>query len=98
MDLGGEVGSPVRASRGGEVVYSGNGLVGYGELIIIKHDDRYLSAYGFNQSRLVAEGEAVNAGQVIARMGTGPDNQAMLHFEVRDRGKPIDPIRVLPDR
>lgn len=96
IDIAGELGDAVRAARGGEVVYSGSGLVGYGELIIIKHDDRYLSAYGFNQRRLVEEGERVNAGQVIARMGSGPDNRAMLHFEVRDRGQPINPSRVLP--
>jgi lipoprotein NlpD len=97
------VGDPVRAAAAGQVVYSGSGLIGYGELLIIKHSDNWLTAYGYNQARLVAEGERVAAGQQIARMGEGPmpggnKRRAMLHFEIRRIGQPLDPLTMLPAR
>lgn len=98
LDIAGDVGQIVVASRGGRVVYSGAALKGYGELIIIKHDDQYLSAYGYNRKRLVAEGEDVGPGQPIAELGIGPEQKPLLHFEIRDRGRPIDPRSFLPAR
>lgn len=80
------------------VVYSGNGLVGYGELIIVKHNDQWLSAYGHNRARLVNEGALVKAGQQIAEMGHTGTNRDMLHFEIRYNGKPVDPLQYLPKR
>jgi lipoprotein NlpD len=97
IDIAGETGQPVRAVADGRVVYSGNGLAGYGNLIIIKHSDTYLSAYAYCQERLVQEGAAVKAGTLVARMGLH-DNQAKLHFEIRRNGKPVDPMKYLPDR
>lgn len=94
--IGGQEGQPVVAAADGEVVYSGNGLIGYGELVIIKHSDRMLSAYAHNRKRLVAEGERVRAGQVIAQMGRNEDGIAVLHFEIRRDGKPVDPAMYLP--
>lgn len=96
IDLAAEVGSPVKAAAAGRVVYSGTALKGYGQLIIIKHDDTHLSAYGYNRKRLVKEGDQVQAGQQIAEVGLGPAQQPMLHFEIRRRGQPVDPIRLLP--
>jgi lipoprotein NlpD len=96
IEIGGSQGQPVRAAAGGEVVYSGNGLIGYGELIIIKHSDRMLSAYGHNRKRLVAEGQAVAAGEQIAEMGKDERNRSLLHFEIRRDGTPQDPLRYLP--
>lgn len=103
IQIGGRVGDPVRAAAAGQVVYSGSGLIGYGELLIIKHSDNWLTAYGYNQARLVAEGERVAAGQQIARMGEGPmpggnKRRAMLHFEIRRIGQPLDPLTMLPAR
>jgi lipoprotein NlpD len=98
IDIAGTEGQPVRAAAGGEVVYSGNGLISYGELIIIKHSDRVLSAYGHNRARLVKEGDVVRAGQTIAEMGRNDRNQAVLHFEVRVNGTPQDPLKYLPRR
>jgi lipoprotein NlpD len=103
IQIGGRVGDPVHAAAGGQVVYSGSGLVGYGELLIIKHSDNWLTAYGYNQTRLVAEGARVTAGQPIARMGEGPmpggsKRRAMLHFEIRRIGQPLDPLSQLPAR
>ncbi len=95
MDIGGRSGQPVFAAAPGRVVYSGNALKGYGELIIIKHDEVYLSAYGYNRSRHVKEGDFVTAGQPIAEMGRGPENKPLLHFEIRKSGKPIDPATKL---
>lgn len=95
MDIGGRNGQPVFAAAPGRVVYSGNALKGYGELIIIKHDDVYLSAYGYNRSRHVKEGDFVTAGQPIGEMGRGPENKPLLHFEIRKSGKPIDPASKL---
>lgn len=96
IDIAGNSGAPVRAAGDGVVVYSGSGLVGYGELIIIKHNDAWLSAYGHNRNRLVNEGQLVKAGQQIAEMGRSGAAREMLHFEVRYNGKPVDPLQYLP--
>jgi lipoprotein NlpD len=95
--ISGVVGQPVVAAEAGRVVYSGSGLVGYGNLVIIKHDDDYLSAYGYNKKLLVKEGDEVARGEQIARMGS-PRNGAdsMLHFEIRKEGRPINPLPLLP--
>lgn len=98
IDIGGELGQPVTASAAGKVVYSGSALKGYGELVIVKHDDSYLSAYGYNQRRLVKEGDEVRAGQTIAELGLGPEQKPALHFEIREHGKPVDPLKFLPPR
>jgi len=98
INIGGDAGQPIHAAADGVVVYSGSGLIGYGELIIVKHSETLLSAYGHNRKRLVAEGDAVKAGQVIAEMGRSGASRDMLHFEVRSGGKPIDPLGVLPRR
>ncbi len=98
INLAGSSGEPVRAAADGVVVYSGSGLIGYGELIIVKHNDTWLSAYGHNRKRLVGEGEAVRGGQQIAELGRTGTSRDMLHFEVRKNGKPIDPLGVLPAR
>jgi lipoprotein NlpD len=98
VQIGGRNGQPVRAAAGGEVVYSGSGLAGYGQLLIVKHNENYLSAYGHNDSLLVSEGERVNIGQQIAKMGMGPGRRAMLHFEIRRDGAPVDPASYLPPR
>jgi lipoprotein NlpD len=86
----------VLAAADGVVVYSGAGLVGYGELIIVKHSDEWLSAYAHNRRRLVGEGAQVKAGQQIAELGRTGTSRDMLHFEVRRNGKPVDPLQVLP--
>ncbi|GAA5080187.1 peptidoglycan DD-metalloendopeptidase family protein [Lysobacter panacisoli] len=96
IDIAGNSGAPVRAAADGVVVYSGSGLVGYGELIIIKHNDQWLSAYGHNRNRLVNEGQLVRSGQQIAEMGRSGAPREMLHFEVRYNGKPVDPLLYLP--
>lgn len=96
VDIGGDLGQRVVAAAPGKVVYSGSALKGYGELIIVKHDDLRLSAYGYNRRRLVAEGATVAAGQAIAELGLGPEQKPLLHFEIRERGKPVDPLRYLP--
>ncbi len=98
IDVSGTLGEPVRAAKTGEVVYSGRGIIGYGELIVIKHDDSTLTAYGHNRKRLVKEGQKVSQGQTIAELGSDPQGRPMLHFEVRRNGKPIDPLSVLPKR
>jgi lipoprotein NlpD len=98
FDFTGTEGQPVFAAAPGRIVYSGNALKGYGELIIIKHDEDFLSAYGYNQARHVQEGDVVTAGQPIARMGRGPENRPLLHFEVRRAGRPVDPDQYLPRR
>ena len=79
-------------------MYAGNGLPGYGNLLIIKHTSDYLSAYGYNQKLLVAEGDRVQGGQQIARMGEGPGQRPLLHFEIRRSGQPANPLRYLPKR
>lgn len=98
IDIGGESGDPVYAAAAGKVVYAGTGIVGFGELIIVKHNDRYLSAYGHNRRLLVAEGSAVKAGQKIALKGNTGTDKVKLHFEIRRAGKPIDPLQRLPRR
>ena len=96
IDIAGSAGQPVFAAADGVVVYSGAGLVGYGELIIVKHSDEWLSAYAHNRRRLVAEGTTVKGGQQIAELGRSGTSRDMLHFEVRRNGKPVDPLQVLP--
>jgi lipoprotein NlpD len=96
--IGGKAGQPVRAAASGHVVYSGSGLIGYGQLIIVKHNDTYLSAYGHNESVLVREGEQIKKGQRIATMGEGPGLEPRLHFEIRRNGEPVDPRQFLPAR
>lgn len=92
----GRVGQDVNAAAAGRVVYTGSGLLGYGQLIIIKHDETYLSAYGHTQSVLVREGDQLAAGQKIASMSTGPNGTPLLYFEIRVDGHPTDPLAVLP--
>ncbi|WP_421717256.1 peptidoglycan DD-metalloendopeptidase family protein [Algiphilus sp.] len=96
INIGAQQGTEVRAAASGRVVYSGSALKGYGELIIIKHDDTYLSAYGYNSRRHAQEGDTVKAGQVIAEVGMGPARRSLLHFEIRKAGRPVDPLRLLP--
>lgn len=96
IDIAGKVGEPVRATKAGKVVYAGEGLKGYGLLLIVKHDQNYLSAYGHNERLLVVQGETVKQGQPIATVGRGPENRAMLHFELRRNGKPVNPQSLLP--
>ena len=96
LDIAGREGQDVRAAAAGTVVYSGNGLIGYGELIIIKHSDRMLSAYAHNRVRLVKEGAAIIAGQKIAELGKNDRNESILHFEIRLNGRPVDPRLYLP--
>lgn len=98
IDVAGSSGQAVRAAADGIVVYSGAGLVGYGELVIVKHDEQWLSAYGHNRARLVNEGQLVKSGQQIAEMGRTGAARDMLHFEIRYNGKPVDPLAYLPKR
>jgi lipoprotein NlpD len=99
IEIVGKSGAPVRSAADGVVVYSGNGLVGYGELVIVKHSDSLLSAYGHNRKRLVKEGQRVTAGQQIAEMGSsGGAAQAGLEFQIRKDGNPVDPLAYLPPR
>ena len=98
IDITGDAGTPVNAAADGVVVYSGSGLVGYGELVIIKHDDAWLSAYGHNRARMVNEGAVVKAGQQIAVMGRTGAPRDMLHFAIRHHGKPVDPLVYLPKK
>jgi len=92
ISISGKEGQPVKAAEAGVVVYSGNGLLGYGELIIIKHNENYLSAYGHNKSLNVKEGQTVTRGQVIAELGSTGTNVNNLHFEIRKNGKPVNPL------
>jgi lipoprotein NlpD len=96
IDIAGKAGDPVLAAADGEVVYSGNGLLGYGELIIVKHNANFLSAYGHNRKRLVQEGDRVKSGQQIAEMGSTASSRDQLHFEIRKNGKPVNPLEYLP--
>jgi lipoprotein NlpD len=96
MDIAGRKGAPVLAAAGGRVVYAGAGLRGYGKLVIIKHNNTWLSAYAHNDNILVKEQQDVRKGQKIAEMGSSDADQVKLHFEVRREGKPIDPVKVLP--
>jgi lipoprotein NlpD len=90
------VGQDVRAATSGRVVYNGNGIRGYGNLIIIKHGENLLSAYAHNRESLVHEGQDVATGQLIAHMGEGAPSKPVLYFEIRRNGKPIDPLPFLP--
>lgn len=96
IDIAGKLGQPVIATAAGSVVYAGSGLRGYGELVIIKHNDTFISAYGHNRRLLVNEGQQVKAGQQIAEMGSTETDQVKLHFEIRRQGKPVDPLQYLP--
>ena len=96
--INGKAGQPIVAAASGRVVYAGSGLIGYGQLIILKHNDTYLSAYGYTASLLVKEGQEVKKGQKIATMGEGPERKPRLHFEIRRNGKPVDPRPFLPAR
>ena len=96
IDIAGTAGQPVLASAAGRVVYAGSGLRGYGKLVIVKHNADYLSAYAHNREILVKEGQQVTKGQKIAEMGNTDSDQVKLHFEIRQRGKPVDPLRFLP--
>ena len=98
IDIAAKVGDPVIAAGPGKVVYSGQGLRGYGRLVIIKHNNTYLSAYAHNSNLLVKEGQAVTKGQKIAEAGNTDSDVSKLHFEIRRQGKPIDPIKMLPER
>jgi len=98
IDISGRLGQAVKASAGGRVVYSGSGLRGYGRLIIVKHNERYLSAYAHNRKLLVKEGQQVKQGQTIAEMGRSGTDRVKLHFEIRREGTPVDPLRYLPKR
>ena len=92
IDIAGDLGQPVLAASDGAVVYAGSGLRGYGELVIIKHSDTYVSAYGHNRRLLVREGQQVKVGQKIAEMGSTGTDRVKLHFEIRRQGKPVDPL------
>jgi lipoprotein NlpD len=98
IDLAGSRGTKIRASASGKVVYAGNALRGYGKLIIIKHNDDYLSAYAHNDQILVKEQQFINGGDYIAKMGDTDANKVMLHFEIRFRGKSVNPMRYLPKK
>ena len=96
IDIGGTFEQPIRAAAPGRVVYAGSGLIGYGKLVIVKHDSRILSAYAHNERLHVGEGDEVKGGQHIADMGRSGKGRVMLHFEIRRDGKPVDPLRYLP--
>ncbi|MCJ0763807.1 peptidoglycan DD-metalloendopeptidase family protein [Variovorax terrae] len=98
LDIGGKAGDPVVASADGRVVYAGAGLRGYGNLIILKHNNTYLTAYAHNQTLLVKEDQTVRKGQKIAEMGNSDADRVKLHFEIRRQGKPVDPAKYLPAR
>jgi lipoprotein NlpD len=95
--LQGRLGQDVRAAAAGRVVYAGTGIRGYGNLIIIKHGENFLSAYAHNRESLVREGQEIALGQVIGKMGEGSPQKPALYFEIRRNGKPVDPLRYLPD-
>ena len=96
IDIKGSRSSPVLAAASGQVVYAGDGIRGYGELVIVKHSDQYVSAYAYNDSILVKEGDTVAAGQQIARMGSTGTRGVKLHFEIRKDGEPVNPLQYLP--
>jgi lipoprotein NlpD len=96
--IAGSPGDRVTAAAAGTVVYSGSGLVGYGNLIILQHNHSYLSAYGFNRKLLVREGDRVARGEQVAELGQGPSGQYLLHFEIRHKGSAVDPLVLLPSR
>ncbi len=98
IDIVGNMGEPVVSAAAGTVVYAGSGLRGYGNLLIIKHNQRYLSAYAHSRSLLVREGQRVQAGEKIAEIGSSGTDRSKLHFEIRRNGKPVDPLKYLPKR
>ena len=98
IDISGKLGDPVLAAGDGLVVYAGAGLRGFGNLILLKHGNNYLTAYAHNQILLVREDQSVKKGQKIAEMGNSESEQIKLHFEIRKQGKPIDPMKLLPNR
>jgi len=98
LTINGRLGQEVRAAANGKVVYTGSGLLGYGQLVIVKHDETYLSAYGHLQSVLVHEGDQVSADQKVATMGAGPSGTPLLYFEIRVNGQPVDPLPLLPQQ
>jgi lipoprotein NlpD len=98
IDIAGKLGDPVCASASGRVVYAGSGLLGYGQLIIIKHNDQFLSAYAHNRILSVKEGDEIKVGQKIAEIGASGADKVKLHFEIRRDGKPVDPEVYLPRR
>ncbi|WP_137896715.1 peptidoglycan DD-metalloendopeptidase family protein [Ramlibacter sp. 2FC] len=98
LDIGGKAGEAVLAAADGRVVYAGAGLRGYGNLVILKHNNTYLTAYAHNQTLLVKEDQTVRKGQKIAEMGNSDADRVKLHFEIRKQGKPVDPARYLPAR
>jgi lipoprotein NlpD len=98
LSIGGKAGDPVLAAADGKVVYAGAGLRGYGNLVILKHNNTFLTAYAHNQTLLVKEDQSVKKGQKIAEMGSTDADRVNLHFEIRRSGKPVDPTRYLPSR
>ncbi|WP_426417367.1 peptidoglycan DD-metalloendopeptidase family protein [Aestuariirhabdus sp. LZHN29] len=98
IDIGGKLGEPVNSAAPGRVVYAGSGLLGYGRLVIVKHNSTYLSAYAHNSKVLVKEGDSVTVGQKIAEIGSSGTNREKLHFEIRKNGKPVNPLQYLPKR
>lgn len=98
LQLEGQEGSSVKAAAAGRVVYAGDGLVGFGNLVIISHDKKFLSAYGHNQSVSVRVGDIVSAGDIVAKMGSTGTDRVKLHFEIRKKGMPINPMTLLPKR
>jgi lipoprotein NlpD len=98
LGIAGKLGDPVLAAAEGRVVYAGSGLRGYGNLVILKHNATYLTAYAHNQTLLVKEDQSVRRGQKIAEMGSTDSDRVLLHFEIRRQGKPVDPARLLPPR
>ena len=98
IDIAGERNAPVLAAAPGKVVYSGEGLRGYGKMLIVKHADEFLTAYAHNQALLAKEGDWIKGGQKIAEMGDTGSDRVKLHFEVRQYGKPLDPLKYLPER
>jgi lipoprotein NlpD len=98
IDISGKYGQTIRSAAAGRVVYAGAGLRGYGKLIIVKHNETFLSAYAHNRKLLVKEGNQVTRGEKIAEMGRSGSNRVKLHFEIRRRGSPVDPTRYLPQR
>jgi len=96
IDIAGREGKDIKAAASGKVVYSGNGLISYGNLVIIKHNRTYLSAYAHNRKLLVSEGDSIKAGQVIAELGKTGADSPRLHFEIRKNGKPVNPLNYLP--
>jgi lipoprotein NlpD len=98
LSIAGKAGDPVLAAADGRVVYAGSGLRGYGNLVIVKHNNTYLTAYAHNQTLLVKEDQVVRRGQKIAEMGSSDSDRVQLHFEIRRQGKPVDPAKLLPPR